>query len=451
MSIAQLSEQLDEGRTTAVELAEEAHSAIVEGRDYNTFVSIREREDLLERAAEIDEQLEAGEPVGPLAGIPVAIKDNICTRDLGTTAGSAMLEDFESPYEATVVERLREAGAVIVGKTNLDEFAMGSSNETSHFGPVHNPRDPERSPGGSSGGSAAAVAADECVAALGSDTGGSVRQPASHCGVVGLKPTYGRVSRHGLVAYASSLDQIGPLTETVEDAAHMLEAIAGHDPEDATSADEPVPRYRRAVDEGIDELTLGVPEEFFGEAAGLDDEVAECVRSAIDELDEAGAEIVDVSLPHTEYAVAAYYLVATAEASSNLARYDGVRYGHRAEDADDLIEMYENSRAEGFGREVKRRIMLGTYVLSTGYYDQYYDKAQRVRTLIRRDFESVFEEVDALVGPTTPTPAFELGDTLDDPLQMYLQDVYTTSCNLAGLPGLSVPCGETPENLPVGL
>ena len=451
MSIASLSDQLDEGETTAVEIAEKTYRAIVEGETYNAFISVADRDDLFERAEFIDEHLQNGDEVGPLAGVPIAVKDNICTDTMRTTAGSKMLEDFESPYEATAVKRLREAGALIVGKTNLDEFAMGSSSETSHFGPVRNPHDPERSPGGSSGGSAAAVASDQCVAALGSDTGGSVRQPASHCGVVGLKPTYGRVSRHGLIAYASSLDQIGPMADTVEDAARMLEAIAGQDPEDATSADESVPRLHRAVDESIEGMTLGLPEEYFGDDTGLDDEVARCVRAAIDELEAAGAEVVDVSLPHTEHAVAAYYLIATAEASSNLARYDGVRYGHRPDEADELIEMYEQSRAEGFGRQVKRRIMLGTYVLSAGYYEEYYDKAQRVRTLIGRDFDRAFDEVDAIVGPTTPTPAFELGDKIDDPVQMYLQDIYTTACNLAGLPGLSVPCGETDDGLPVGL
>ncbi len=450
LSISELRDGLAEGEFTAVEVVESYLGAIREGDEYNAYLTVREADEVIAEAEAIDERREAGDPVGPLAGVPVAIKDNICTTETPTTAGSRMLEGFESPYRATVVERLREAGAVVLGKTNLDEFGMGSSTETSHAGPTRNPVDPERTPGGSSGGSAAAVAADLCAGALGSDTGGSIRQPAAHCGVVGVKPTYGRVSRHGLIAYASSLDQIGPLAGSVEDAAHLLEAIAGHDPRDATSVDEPVPVYPHELEGGIEGMRVGVPGEFFEAEVGLDEEVVDRVEAAIGRLGEAGAEIVEVSLPHTDYAVAAYYLVATAEASSNLARYDGVRYGHRAE-ADDLVEMYEKSRAEGFGEEVKRRIMLGTYVLSAGYYEAYYRKAQKVRTLIRRDFERAFQQADVIAAPTTPTPAFRLGEKADDPLEMYLQDVYTTSCNLAGLPGASVPCGTTSEDLPVGL
>jgi aspartyl-tRNA(Asn)/glutamyl-tRNA(Gln) amidotransferase subunit A len=447
-TVTELKTGLEEGDFTAEAVVESFLGAIQEGEDHNAYVHLSEADGLIEQARAVDERRENGEEVGPLAGIPVAVKDNICTESTPTTAGSRMLEDFDSPYEATVVERLSEAGALVLGKTNMDEFAMGSSNENSYFGPVENPADPERTPGGSSGGSAAAVAADLCAGALGSDTGGSIRQPAAHCGVVGLKPTYGRVSRYGLIAFASSLDQIGPLTKTVRDAGHLLEAIAGHDERDATSVDEPIPVFSREVDGGVDGLKVGVPDEYFGHPA-IDDAVADRVESAVDELADAGAEIVDISLPHTDYAVAAYYLICTAEASSNLARYDGVRFGHRVE-ADDLIEMYEQSRAEGFGDEVKRRIMLGTYVLSAGYYDDYYRKAQKVRTLVRGDFETAFEEVDVIAAPTTPTPAFKLGEKTDDPLQMYLQDVFTTSCNLAGLPGLSVPCGETDEGLPVG-
>ncbi|MFB6372931.1 MAG: Asp-tRNA(Asn)/Glu-tRNA(Gln) amidotransferase subunit GatA [Bradymonadaceae bacterium] len=451
LTIAELRDGFADEEFTAVEVVESYIGAIREGDDYNAYIALRDADELIDEAVAIDERRDAGDPVGPLAGVPIAIKDNICTASTETTAASRMLEDFEPPYEATVVERLDEAGAIVLGKTNLDEFAMGSSNETSHFGPAKNPADPERTPGGSSGGSAAAVAADLCAGALGSDTGGSIRQPAAHSGVVGLKPTYGRVSRYGLIAFASSLDQIGPIAKTTEDAALILEAIAGHDRRDATSVDRSVPVYHNELEDGVEGLRVGVPEEYFDAEVAVDEAVVERVTSAIDDLEEAGAEIVDVSLPHTEYAVATYYLIATAEASSNLARYDGVRYGHRAQEVDELVEMYEKTRAEGFGDEVKRRIMLGTYVLSAGYYEDYYQKAQKVRTLIRRDFEEAFDEVDVLAAPTTPTPAFELGEKIDDPLQLYLQDVYTTSCNIAGLPGISVPCGRTDEDLPVGL
>jgi aspartyl-tRNA(Asn)/glutamyl-tRNA(Gln) amidotransferase subunit A len=457
-TISELLEAFDAGEATAEAAVADVLDAIAAGEDLNAYISVGERDALLDKARAVDQARQNGDAVGPLAGVPIALKDNICVKGGRTTAGSRMLEDFESPYDATVVEKLEAAGAIIVGKTNLDEFAMGSSNESSYFGPALNPHDPERVPGGSSGGSAVAVAANQCIAALGSDTGGSVRQPASHCGVVGVKPTYGRVSRFGLIAFASSLDQIGPLTRSVDDAARMLEVICGFDERDATSARRDVPAFTEAVGRGVEGLRVGVPTQYFADDAGIDEDVSRLVQDAIDDLEQKGAEIVEVSLPHTEYAVATYYLLATAEASSNLARYDGARYGFRAEDPDqrhDLVEMYEHTRAKGFGDEVKRRIMLGTYVLSAGYYDQYYGKAQQVRTLIRQDFDDAFESVDALVAPTAPTPAFRLGEKSESPLQMYLEDIFTISCNLAGIPGMSVPVGmtggKTAEGLPVGL
>jgi aspartyl-tRNA(Asn)/glutamyl-tRNA(Gln) amidotransferase subunit A len=385
----------------------------------------------------------------PLAGIPLAIKDVICIKGALTTCGSRILKDFVSPYDATVTEKLRRAGAIVLGKTNLDEFAMGSSTENSAFVKTRNPWDRERVPGGSSGGSAAAVAAGLCAGALGTDTGGSIRQPSSFCGVVGFKPTYGRVSRFGLVAFASSLDQIGPITRDVEDAALMLQAIAGYDPADSTSVDLPVPDYRAALQQPIQGLRLGIPRQYFIE--GTHPEVETAVRTAIETCRRLGAKIVDISLPHTEYGIAAYYIIAPAEASSNLARYDGVKYGHRAQNAADLLDMYRKSRSEGFGAEVKRRIMLGTYVLSAGYYDAYYKKASQVRTLIRRDFLEAFEKCDAILAPVAPMPAFKLGEKSDDPLQMYLSDVFTLPASLAGIPGISVPCGFTSQNLPIGL
>jgi len=386
---------------------------------------------------------------GALGGIPLAIKDNICTLGHETTCASKILRGFIPPYDATVIDRLKKAGCVLLGKTNLDEFAMGSSTENSGFFTTHNPWDLERVPGGSSGGSAAAVAAGECLAALGSDTGGSIRQPASFCGVVGLKPTYGRVSRFGLVAFASSLDQIGPLTRTVEDAALLLEVISGHDPKDSTSAPFPPLKAKELILEDIKGMVLGLPMEYYGE--GLDPQVREIVLEAVRVLEGMGCRVEEVSLPHTPYAVATYYLVATAEASSNLARYDGVKYGYRAPEYKDLYDMYVKTRSQGFGTEVKRRIMLGTYALSAGYYDAYYLKAQKVRTLIKRDFEKVFETFYAIVTPTSPTPAFKMGERLTDPLTMYLSDIYTISANLAGIPAVSVPCGFTQEGLPVGL
>ena len=401
------------------------------------------------QAALVDERLHRGEPLRPLEGIPLAIKDVLCTRGLRTTCGSRILEHFVPPYDATALVRLAGVGAIVLGKTNLDEFAMGSSTENSGFRPVRNPWALDRVPGGSSGGSAAAVAADLAAGALGTDTGGSVRQPAALCGVVGVRPTYGRVSRYGLIAFASSLDQIGPVAKDVRDAALLLEAIAGHDPMDATSTDAPVPDYRAALEAGVRGLTLGIPDEYF--VAGLDPEVEDAVRTAIAVLEGLGARPRRVSLPHTDYGVAAYYILAPAEASSNLARYDGVKYGHRATGARDLVTMTGRSRAAGFGPEVKRRIMLGTYVLSAGYYEAYYGRAQRVRTRIRQDFDRAFAEVDVIVSPTAPTPAFRLGEKIEDPLAMYLNDVFTIPAPLAGVPALSVPCGFSREGLPIGL
>ncbi|MBI3458609.1 MAG: Asp-tRNA(Asn)/Glu-tRNA(Gln) amidotransferase subunit GatA [Candidatus Rokubacteria bacterium] len=401
------------------------------------------------QAAASDERIRRGEPLLPLEGVPLAIKDVLCTRGVTTTCGSKVLANFVPPYDATVMVRLAADGAIMLGKTNMDEFAMGSSTENSGFHPARNPWALDRVPGGSSGGSAAAVAADLAAGALGTDTGGSVRQPAALCGVVGLKPTYGRVSRYGLVAFASSLDQIGPITKDVRDAALLLEAIAGHDPMDSTSADYPVPDYQAALDQGVRGLTLGIPDEYF--IPGLDAEVEAAVREAIAAIERLGARTRRVSLPHTDYGVAAYYILAPAEASSNLARYDGVKYGYRAAGAKDLVAMTARSRVGGFGAEVKRRIMLGTYALSAGYYEAYYGRAQRVRTLIRRDFDRALGEVDVIVAPTSPTPAFKLGEKTEDPLAMYLNDVFTIPASVAGLPGISVPCGFSASGLPIGL
>jgi aspartyl-tRNA(Asn)/glutamyl-tRNA(Gln) amidotransferase subunit A len=409
----------------------------------NAFLQI-DREGALRRAEEIEESGHSG----PLAGIPIAIKDNICVKGLQASCGSKILGDYHPPYNASVIERLTNAGAVIIGKTNCDEFAMGSSNENSAFGPVRNPWDTTRVSGGSSGGSAAVVAAGIVPVALGSDTGGSVRQPASLCGVVGMKPTYGRNSRYGLVAFASSLDQIGVFAREVEDVARVLGVIAGRDPHDATTADVPVPDYVASLNGDLKRARLGFPRALFGK--GLDEEVKNSVVSVVDVYRDLGAEIVDIELPNAGYAIAVYYIIATAEASANLARFDGVRYGFRAEDAHELRQMYRKTRAEGFGPEVKRRIMLGTYVLSAGYYDAYYRKAQQVRTLIKNDFLKAFGSCDAIITPTSPTPAFAIGEKTDDPLAMYLNDIYTVTANLAGIPGISVPCGLSSERLPIG-
>ena len=409
----------------------------------NAFLQI-DREGALQRASE----LEHNGHVGPLSGVPIAVKDNICVKGLQTSCGSKILGDYHPPYNATVIERLTKAGAVVIGKTNCDEFAMGSSNENSAFGPVRNPWDTTRVSGGSSGGSAASVAAGIVPIALGSDTGGSVRQPASLCGVIGLKPTYGRNSRYGLVAFASSLDQIGVFAREVEDVARVLGVIAGRDPRDSTTADVPVPDYTASLNGDLKGARLGFPRALFGK--GLDDEVRNSVESVVDVYRDSGVEIVDVELPRASYAIAVYYIIATAEASSNLARFDGVRYGFRAEDAPELRQMYRKTREEGFGPEVKRRIMLGTYVLSAGYYDAYYRKAQQVRTLIKNDFLEAFKRCDAIITPTAPTPAFAIGEKVDDPIAMYLNDIYTVTANLAGVPGISVPCGLSSERLPIG-
>jgi aspartyl-tRNA(Asn)/glutamyl-tRNA(Gln) amidotransferase subunit A len=442
------------GRRAAVDVCNQA-LARIEACDpqVRAFLEVA-REHALERAARVDADRAAGRPLGPLAGVPVAVKDNICTAFGHTTCGSKILVGYVSPYDATAVERIEAAGGIIVGKTNLDEFGMGSSTENSGFFPTGNPWKADCVPGGSSGGSAAAVAAGMVPVALGSDTGGSIRQPASLCGTVGLKPTYGRVSRYGLVAYASSLDQIGVLAGCVEDAALMLTVISGRDPRDSTSVDRPVPDYRAALTETrltqlAGRLRIGVAEEYFG--PGLDEQTRAAVEAALDLYRRLGAATVRVSLPHCPYAIAAYYLVATAEASSNLARFAGVHYGCRAADPTDLIDLYSASRSAGFGPEVKRRIMLGTFALSAGYYDAYYDKALRVRRLIKADFDRALAECDVLAGPTSPTPAFRLGEKLADPLAMYLADIYTIAVNLAGIPALAVPCGFTDDGRPIGL
>lgn len=458
----------EEVARTALRLIEEKNSTI------NAYISVQP-ESVIKDARTVDRRVAAGDSTGVLVGVPIAIKDAICTKNLETTCGSKILEGFVPPYDATVISRLRAADAVILGKTNMDQFGMGSSNENTGFEICRNPLDTGRVPGGSSGGSAAALAAGTAVLALGEDTGGSIRQPAAFCGIVGLKPTYGRVSRYGIIAYGSSLDQVGPMARNVEDCARLLGVIAGHDRLDSTSSPEVVPDYTKGLKQGIKGLRVGVPEEYMSE--GLDVEVKESVGRAIDRMEELGARVESVHLPHTEYAVAAYYILVTAEASSNLARYDGVKYGARADniksrtkkemlendivpgvvadiptlDDGGLANMYRSVRSEGFGLEVKRRIMLGTYVLSAGYYEAYYDKAQRVRTMIKRDFDRAFEKVDLLVAPTSPTTAFRIGEKIDDPLQMYLSDVYTVPINLAGVPAISVPCGNDSSGMPIGL
>ncbi|MBK8639013.1 MAG: Asp-tRNA(Asn)/Glu-tRNA(Gln) amidotransferase subunit GatA [Chromatiaceae bacterium] len=447
MTIAELDRGLRQGAFTSVELTRHFLARIERlNPRLNAYITVA-ADRALEAAERADSQRRSGE-VGPLAGIPIAHKDIFCTYGLKTSCGSRMLDSFVAPYSATVVERLEQAGVVMLGKTNMDEFAMGSSNETSWYGPVKNPWDETRVPGGSSGGSAAAVAAYLCAAATGTDTGGSIRQPAALCGLTGLKPTYGRVSRWGMIAFASSLDQAGPMTRTAEDAALLLQAMAGFDPRDSTSSQEPVPDYRAGLGQDLAGLRIGLPKEYFG--AGLDAGVAASVEAAIAEYRRLGAQIREISLPNSPLSVPTYYVVAPAECSSNLARFDGVRYGHRCQEPRDLLDLYQRSRAEGFGAEVKRRIMIGTYVLSAGYYDAYYLKAQKLRHLISDDFRRAFEEVDVILGPTSPTTAFPLGDKGDDPVAMYLNDIYTIATNLAGLPGLSLPVAQS-GGLPVGL
>lgn len=448
LTISSLHRRLAAGEVKAADVCRAALDRIDSLSELNAFITVT-ADDAMARAEEIDRAVQQGEHLSPLAGAVIAVKDNMVMRDVRTTAGSRILFNYKPPYTATAVERLQAAGALIIGKTNLDEFAMGSSTENSAYGPVKNPWDPTRVPGGSSGGSAVAVAAGMAMGALGSDTGGSVRQPASLSGVVGLKPTYGRVSRYGLIAFGSSLDQIGPFATCVEDVARLLSVIAGCDPNDSTSSDVAVDDYVSAIAGDVRGLRVGVPREYYG--AGLDADVKEKTEAAIKHLEEIGAEIIEISLPHTEYAVPVYYLIATAEASSNLARYDGVRYGFRAEGAASLKEMYSRTRDQGFGAEVKRRIMLGTYALSAGYYDQYYGKAQKVRSLIEHDFRNAFARCDVIATPTSPTPAFKLGEKTDDPLEMYLSDIYTITANLAGVPGLSLPCGLSSSGLPIGI
>ncbi len=465
--IAEIARAVQDGSVSAVELTRAALARIAERRQLNAFLSVSE-ESALAAAEALDQRRRAGQSLGKLCGVPIAIKDALCTVDAPTTCASKILtrrgadgqpgapeQGWRPPYDATPVERLRQADAIIIGKTNMDEFAMGSSTENSAFGPTSNPADPTRTPGGSSGGSAAAVAAGLTPGSLGSDTGGSIRQPAALCGVVGIKPTYGRVSRFGLVAFASSLDQVGPFARDVHSAARLLSVISGPDTRDSTSADVTLGDYEGACARDVKGLRIGVPDEYFGE--GLDPEIAAAVRAAIAKLEAQGCEVKPVKLPHTRYGIATYYIVATAEASSNLARFDGVRFGLRIEpERGDLIAMYGATRDRGFGAEVKRRILLGTYVLSAGYYDAYYRKASRARTLIKRDFENAFETVDVIAAPTSPTPAFRLGEKLEDPLAMYLADVYTLPASLAGIAGLSVPCGSTAASaarpaLPIGL
>ncbi|MFP6638545.1 MAG: Asp-tRNA(Asn)/Glu-tRNA(Gln) amidotransferase subunit GatA [Nitrospinaceae bacterium] len=449
INITQAQELLRSKKLSSVQLTEAVFSRIDQVEEKVQAFAHLTRENALEQAKNADTRIAAGEEA-PLLGIPIALKDLICTKGIRTTCSSKILDQFVSPYNATVTEKLIQAGAVIVGKTNMDEFAMGSSNENSHYHPTMNPWALDRVPGGSSGGSAVAVSAHQCVAALGSDTGGSIRQPASFCGVTGLKPTYGRVSRFGLVAFASSLDQIGPLTKTVADTATLLNVISGKDPRDSTSADVPLPDFTQALKKDVQGMKLGIPKEYF--TGGINPDVEKIIQDGIRTLESLGMKTVEVSLPHLDYAVATYYIIACAEASTNLSRFDGVKYGYRTDKTDSLVSMYENTREEGFGEEVKRRIILGTFVLSSGYYDAYYLKGQKVRTLIKQDFENALNQCDVIASPVAPYPAFKLGEKLDDPLQMYLADIYTISANLAGIPAMSIPCGFTStENLPVGL
>jgi aspartyl-tRNA(Asn)/glutamyl-tRNA(Gln) amidotransferase subunit A len=449
LTIHELHDLLAKKQITSKETTESLYRRVkeIDGK-IGAYLLLTEKE-ALQQADRADRKIAGGQEIGDLAGIPIGLKDILCTRGIQTTCASRILDGYVPFYDGTVVQRLKERDAVILGKLNMDEFAMGSSTENSGFQITRNPWDLERIPGGSSGGSAAAVAADLCIAALGSDTGGSIRQPASCCGVVGLKPTYGRVSRYGLVAFASSLDQIGPITKDVEDCAILMNAVSGYDPCDSTSVNVEVPDYRKSLVNDVRGMRIGIPEEYFLE--GMHPDVETSVKEAVDRFTEWGAEVRKISLPHTEYAVAVYYIICTAEASSNLARYDGVKYGLRSSDFRDLIEMYRSTRAKGFGQEVKRRIILGTYVLSAGYYDAYYRKASQVRTLMRKDFEAAFQKVDVIVTPTAPTPAFRIGEKVQDPLQMYLSDIFTIPVNLAGIPALSIPCGFSRDHLPIGL
>ncbi|MHB9094601.1 MAG: Asp-tRNA(Asn)/Glu-tRNA(Gln) amidotransferase subunit GatA [Eubacteriales bacterium] len=444
----ELHEKLVSRETSSVEITQAVYQRIDQVEEkVKAFVTLT-RDNAMAKAAEVDARISRGETIGPLEGIPVVIKDNMCTEGVLTTCSSKMLHNFVPPYNATVVEKLKAAGAVVIGKANMDEFAMGSSTENSRFFSTRNPWDTDRVPGGSSGGSAATVAADETIYSLGSDTGGSIRQPASFCGVVGLKPTYGTVSRYGLIAFASSLDQIGPFSKDVTDCAQVFGAIAGHDPKDSTSAEFEVEEYTKFLTGEVKGLKIGIPREYF--IKGTDPEVLSSIKDAIKKFEDMGAVCEETSLPHAEYALPVYYLLATAEASSNLARYDGVRYGYRDESAEDVVNMFMRTRSEGFGTEVKRRIMLGTYALSSGYYDAYYLKALKVRTLIKQDFDRAFEKFDLVLSPTSPSPAFKFGEKVDDPIQMYLSDIFTISVNLAGIPGISIPCGFS-KGLPLGL
>ncbi len=449
MTAVQLSAAIKEGKTTAVEAVEAVLARIEKAeKNYNCYVTV-DRDGALAQAKAVQAKIEAGELAGPLAGVPVAVKDNICTEGLRTTCSSKMLHHFVPAYSAEAVRNLQRAGAVILGKTNMDEFAMGSTTETSAYGPTRNPRNTEHVPGGSSGGSAAAVAAGECVYAIGSDTGGSIRQPAAYCGVVGMKPTYGTVSRYGLIAYGSSLDQIGPLTKDVADCAAVLEALASHDPKDSTSVSREDTNFTASLMDHVEGLRIGIPNDYLGE--GLDSEVRAAVLQAAEVLEKRGAVVERFDLSLVEYAVPAYYTIAAAEASSNLERFDGIKYGYRAEACEGLHNMYKKSRSEGFGEEVKRRIMLGSFVLSSGYYDAYYLKALKVKALIKKAFDTAFEKYDLILGPVAPTTAPKLGESLTDPIQMYLGDIYTIAVNLAGLPGISIPCGVDSRGLPIGL
>lgn len=449
LTIHQLNEMLIRKEVSSLEVTQALVDRIEKINDrINAYLTLT-REDALEQARRADEMITKGKKPSELSGIPLAIKDILCTQGVRTTCGSGILANYIPPYDATVIQRLKAQEAVLLGKTNMDEFAMGSSTENSYFGPTKNPWALDRVPGGSSGGSAAAVAADACIGALGSDTGGSIRQPASFCGIVGLKPTYGRVSRYGLVAFASSLDQVGPLAKDIEDCAILMNTICGFDPRDSTSVNVEVPDFKRALVRDVRGMRIGIPREYFIE--GMDSDVENAIENSIGLFKKWGATCSEISLPHTDYALAAYYIICTAEASSNLARYDGVRYGHRTGGYKGIVDMYRKTRTEGFGPEVKRRIMLGTYALSAGYYEAYYRKAAQVRTLVKQEFDEAFKDIDVVLTPNSPTPAFQIGEKTADPLQMYLMDVFTIPVNMAGIPGISIPCGFSRQGLPIGL